>query len=246
MTAPGGLGDRARLPLMTDPVRIGVIGAGSFGQQHIRAYARNIGVEIVGIADRDADRARSVAARWGISNWYGDGLAMLRSCRPDGVSVATPAGHHLEPTLAALAQGCSVLLEKPVALSGVDVATIVDAAHASKGFVMPAHILRFAAPYIELRGRLHGGAIGTLLGISAVRDRGRGHAQLFPDIHPALMTAIPAEHRPRALAFGDTRCSRQFARARPQRRWPTDASVCVCRSCRWKRLVAPYQLADVR
>ena len=175
---------------MTEPVRIGVIGAGSFGQRHIRAYARNVGVEIVGIADCDADRAQSVAARWGISNWYEDGLTMLRSCRPDGVSVATPASHHLEPTLAALAQSCSVLLEKPVALSSVDVATIVDAAHASEGFVMPAHILRFAAPYIELRGRLRGGAIGTLLGVSAVRDRGRGHAQLFPDLHPALMTAI--------------------------------------------------------
>jgi predicted dehydrogenase len=29
-----------------------------------------------------------------------------------------------------------------------------------------------------------------VLGIATVRDRGRDHAQLFPDVHPALMTAI--------------------------------------------------------
>jgi predicted dehydrogenase len=34
------------------------------------------------------------------------------------------------------------------------------------------------------------GEIGRILGIATVRDRARNHERLFPDVHPALMTAI--------------------------------------------------------
>ena len=55
---------------------------------------------------------------------------------------------------------------------------------------MPAHILRFAAPYVSLRARVAEGAIGRLLAIDSNRDRSRDHIQLYPDVHPALMTLI--------------------------------------------------------
>jgi predicted dehydrogenase len=65
-----------------------------------------------------------------------------------------------------------------------------EADEASAGFVMPAHILRFAAPYIALRNRVQDGSIGQLLGIAAVRDRDRDHVRLYGDVHPALMTLV--------------------------------------------------------
>jgi predicted dehydrogenase len=101
---------------MTARVRIGVIGVGRFGELHLSAYARQE-VEVVGVADRDRERARSVAERFGVARWFGDGAELVADCRPDGVSVVTPGRDHLEPTLTALSQGCSVLLEKPVATS---------------------------------------------------------------------------------------------------------------------------------
>src|SRR2546428_819347 len=175
---------------MTAPLRIGVIGVGDFGERHINAFARQVGVTIVAVADRDGERAQAVATRWGVEQWFADGAELIAACRPDGVSVVTPGRHHREPTLVALAHGCSVLLEKPVATSGLDIAAIETAAEGSTAFVMPAHILRFAAPYVALRARVRDGVVGRLLGISARRDRSRSHARLYPDIHPALMTAI--------------------------------------------------------
>src|SRR5262249_57619177 len=68
---------------------------------------------------------------------------------------------------------------------GIDAAAI-----ASSAFVMPAHILRFAPPYVSLKARVAGGAIGRLLAIHSNRDRSRDHLQLYPDVHPALMTLI--------------------------------------------------------
>ncbi len=171
-------------------LRVGVIGVGDFGERHLRAYARQPGVTIVAVADKNAEHARAVAAHWGVQRWFADGAALIESCRPDGVSVVTPGFDHLEPTLAALDSGCAVLLEKPVAMSSGEVAIIEAAVEGSAAFVMPAHILRFTAPYIALHARVRAGAVGRLLGISSSRDRGRGHARLYADVHLALMTSI--------------------------------------------------------
>jgi predicted dehydrogenase len=175
---------------MTAPLRIGVIGAGNFAQRHLEAYARQDGVTVVAVADIDRQRAEAVAARWGIDQWFGDASELIAACSPDGVSIVTPASQHREPTLAALAADCGVLLEKPVATTSAEVAVIESAAQVSSGFVMPAHILRFAAPHAELQARVRKGSLGQLLGISTVRDRSRDHERLFPDLHPALMTTI--------------------------------------------------------
>lgn len=175
---------------MSEPLRIAVVGAGAFGERHLAAYARQPGVELVAVADRDGGRARDVAARWGVPAAFDDAAALLEAVAPDGISVVTPGAHHVEPAVAALERGCSVLLEKPAATRGADVAAIARAAERSDGIVVPAHILRFAKPYEALRERVRSGAIGTPLGLAARRDRSRAHARAYADVHPALMTMI--------------------------------------------------------
>lgn len=175
---------------MTRPLRVGVIGTGNFGARHIAAYARRHDVDLVGVVDRDAERAAAAAKRWEIDRWFTETADLLSAFRLDGVSVVTAGSSHLQPSLAALADGCSVLLEKPLTLSSRDADELREAERRSTAFVMPAHILRFAGPYQELVARVHAGEIGRVLGIATVRDRGRDHERLFPDVHPALMTAI--------------------------------------------------------
>jgi predicted dehydrogenase len=145
---------------------------------------------VIGLADYDVRRAEAVAVRYGVERWFASGEELLEACEPDGVSVVTPGAQHLEITLRALERGTAVLLEKPVALSSADANAIAAAAQASAAFVMPGHILRFAAPYVELAARVREGAIGSVLAISSVRDRPRSHEVLYPDVHPAFMTMI--------------------------------------------------------
>jgi predicted dehydrogenase len=175
---------------MTRQLRVGVIGVGSFGARHVEAYARQPDVSLVAVADRDPQRAEAVAGRWAVPAWFTDGAEMLADCLPDGVSVVTPGAHHVEPTATALAHGCSVLLEKPIAMTSSEACELQSAVRRSGAFVMPAHILRFSQPHIALRSRVRNGELGRVLGVSAQRDRGRDHARRYPDVHPALMTAI--------------------------------------------------------
>jgi predicted dehydrogenase len=175
---------------MTPELRVGVIGVGDFGERHLEAYAQQPGVEVVAVADRDADRARTVAERWGVARWYTEADDLLAECDPVGVSVVTPGAFHLAPSLAALARGTAILLEKPIAMSGDEVGQLVAQTEASTAFVVPAHVLRFTEPYPEFRARVREGSVGRMLGISARRERGADHERLFPGVHPALMTMV--------------------------------------------------------
>jgi predicted dehydrogenase len=168
---------------------VAVVGAGAFGALHAHAFARNPDCILVAIVDHDGSRATRLADEVGATahDDLGDALA---SSEIDAVSIVTSGAFHLDPTRAALTAGASVLLEKPVVLSSADGRALREAADAAAGFVMPAHILRFAAPYRELHHRVRSGEIGAPRALSFRRHRGVDHDTRFPDIHPVLMTMV--------------------------------------------------------
>lgn len=175
---------------MSEPVRVAVVGLGEFGLLHLEAYLRNPQCEVVAVVGRDASKTEAIAARYGIVRWFTSTLEMMEALAPAAVSVVTAGAHHLEPTAQALAAGASVLLEKPVALSVDDAEQLRRMAESATGFVMPAHVLRFADPYKEVKRRIESGRLGTVLSMAFRRHRPRDHDARFPDVHPVFMTAI--------------------------------------------------------
>ncbi|MDR3708023.1 MAG: Gfo/Idh/MocA family oxidoreductase [Capsulimonadaceae bacterium] len=98
-------------------LRVAVIGLGPIGNLHSRIYLENPQVELVGICDRNPDRAREAGEKYAVPS-FTDAAGMLRAFSPDLVSVATGgyeySSDHYEPTMQALAAGCHVLCEKPI------------------------------------------------------------------------------------------------------------------------------------
>ncbi len=98
-------------------LRVGVIGLGPIGNLHADIYRADPLAELVGVCDRDKDRADTAAARLGVPAFY-DAPAMLSVLRPDLCSVTTGGyeygSDHYEPTMQALGAGCHVLGEKPI------------------------------------------------------------------------------------------------------------------------------------
>lgn len=117
---------------MSETLRGGVIGAGVFGGYHARQYARLPGVTFAGVYDTHPDRAARVAMPLG-GRAFADLDHLLAEV--DVVTVASPATHHADQALAAIAAGKHVYIEKPIAI-GVAEAEKVRAAAARAGVVV--------------------------------------------------------------------------------------------------------------
>jgi predicted dehydrogenase len=99
---------------VTQLLRAGVAGAGSFGRHHARIYAESEGITLAGVFDLHLDRAQAVAEPHG-ARGFEDLDALLAEV--DVLTVASPATTHAGLALAALAAGKSVYVEKPIAVS---------------------------------------------------------------------------------------------------------------------------------
>lgn len=150
-------------------VPVAVVGAGWFGRKHALALAGIGAAELVGITDVDLDRAERVAAEAG-TRAYPDLDAMLRGARPRLVTIATPESLHLEPALTALAAGCDLFVEKPLATSGADARAIADAAARHGRRLAVGHLLRFEESHVQLADRVRAGELGDVRYVYARRN----------------------------------------------------------------------------
>ena len=110
-----------------DKVRMAIIGAGIWGENHARIYNAHPFATTVAICDMDIERARAAAARVGVSRVYEDYNRMLDEVDCDAVAVVTPDFAHAAPAIAAANHKKHVLIEKPIATTREDTFQILDA-----------------------------------------------------------------------------------------------------------------------
>ena len=68
--------------------RVGVVGCGKVASTHASAWRRLAASELVGVCDRNLDRAKALAARFGVRG-YGDLAEMIETERLEILSVCT-------------------------------------------------------------------------------------------------------------------------------------------------------------
>jgi len=151
-------------------IKYGVIGLGWFGEKHCEALADLPGVELSSLCTRTPERLTEVAQKFGVSRSFRDYHEMLADPDLDAVSIVTMWDQHTEPTLAALAAGKHVFLEKPMAATVADCRRIVDAADASDRAFMVGHICRFNPRYAAAKAEIDTGRLGRILSMYARRN----------------------------------------------------------------------------
>jgi len=131
---------------MDKTVRIGIVGAGVFGNYHANKAAQNTLVDFVGLYDLNKDCADATAHKHGVRPFhtYED---MLGRC--DAIVVAAPAQHHGEMALQALKANKHCLIEKPIASSLEAAQEILDLS-ARDLIVQVGHQERFVVKAIGL------------------------------------------------------------------------------------------------
>jgi predicted dehydrogenase len=129
-------------------IRAGVVGTGHMGQYHVLVYAELPDVDLVGVADIDADRARTVAAGYD-TRAFGDHRELIG--RVDVVSVAVPTEQHFHVTRDLLEAGISVLVEKPMAPTLEEARALFAIANRTGAILHVGHVERFNGAVDELK-----------------------------------------------------------------------------------------------
>ncbi|NOG50728.1 MAG: Gfo/Idh/MocA family oxidoreductase [Chloroflexi bacterium] len=107
--------------------RIGIIGAGHYGEQHARALAQIDRAVVTAASRTHADALRDFTGRYG-GTGYTDYAQLLRDPAVDAVVIATPHHLHTNIAVAAAQAGKHILLEKPMAPTLAECQQIADAA----------------------------------------------------------------------------------------------------------------------
>jgi len=143
------------------PLRMAVIGMGRVGELHARAIAGSQHAKLAAVCDSDAERRRAAAERFGVAV-YESVEQMLATESLDAVTIATPDHLHVEPALLAIARGCHVFCEKPLAADADEAARVVEAAERRGVSLGVDYNRRFGFGYRTAKELVDTGAIGGL------------------------------------------------------------------------------------
>ncbi|MGI3224175.1 Gfo/Idh/MocA family oxidoreductase [Streptomyces sp. GTA36] len=145
-------------------VRVGVIGAGWIGLEHIRRLTDTVaGAKVTAVTDIDAARAEEAAARVG-ARVLADGAELIVAEDVDAVLVTSWGPTHAEHVLNAIAAGKPVFCEKPLATTAEDCLRIVEAERAhGRRLVQVGFMRRYDAGYRQMKEVLACGSIGAPL-----------------------------------------------------------------------------------
>lgn len=143
-------------------IKIGVIGCGHWGPNHIRVFSQLAGSEVVMCADPDADRIKAVQKIYPGAEGVADYGQIIGNPKIDAVCVASPTDTHARITKEALSAGKHVLCEKPLALDPEECRQLDLLARTQKKILMVGHVFLFNAGIVWLKAYIQSGELGDI------------------------------------------------------------------------------------
>jgi myo-inositol 2-dehydrogenase / D-chiro-inositol 1-dehydrogenase len=158
---------------MSGKLRVGVIGTGMMGIEHINNLKLMPEVEITALADPTASMLSRAKSLLGVAAHtvalYDDGAALIASGKVDAVVIASPNHTHLDVLQPVFQTDLHVLCEKPLCTTPHDAAVVVDQADRHKAVFWVGMEYRFMPPAARFISRVHGGDVGRLVMV-AIRE----------------------------------------------------------------------------
>ncbi len=141
-------------------LRVAFIGAGRIADLHALGYRDSADAKLYAVCDADAEVAARRAQEWGAKRHCTDYRELLADPKVDALEVLTPHHLHEEMSVAALAAGKHVSLQKPMARTLAEADAIAAAAAASDRVFRVFENYRYYPPYVRAKELLEQGAVG--------------------------------------------------------------------------------------
>jgi predicted dehydrogenase len=159
---------------MAKELRVGVIGLGWPGTEHLKNYKRLSGVTVTALCDLQKGLLAERATEHDVPRTYTSYKRMLTGADVDAVSIAVPNDLHAPMALAALKAGKHVLCEKPPAMTAAQATQMAAAAKKGGCTLMYALCQRFSGESLALKAYIDAGDLGEIQFARAVYHRRRG------------------------------------------------------------------------
>ena len=124
-----------------------MVGAGSFGKNHLRVIHKSPHAELAGVFDTDTARASEVAAPYSCRVF---GSLDELAAHADAAVIATPTVTHSEIGCLLMERGLDVMVEKPIADTLTGARALVETAHRHGKILQVGHLERFNPAIIAL------------------------------------------------------------------------------------------------
>ncbi|WP_405621422.1 Gfo/Idh/MocA family oxidoreductase [Streptomyces sp. NBC_00076] len=146
-------------------VRVGVIGAGNMGADHVNTLHRHVsGAAVTMVADTDQERAATVTDPVPGARATDDPYGLIADPAVDAVVIASHDTTHADLTVAAVRAGKPVLCEKPLAPTPAECVRVVrEERHMGGRLISLGFMRRFDPAYTELRDAIADGVCGSPL-----------------------------------------------------------------------------------
>lgn len=145
-------------------LRVGVIGCGGMGKDHIRRLTDRIqGAEVVAVSDVFEESAKAAAAICG-AKVYTDANDLIHDDDVDAVFIVSPGFAHVESLLEAIKVGKRIFCEKPLCTTSEDCLKVVQAEEAAgKHLIQLGFMRRYDKGYVQVKEALATGEYGQPL-----------------------------------------------------------------------------------
>ncbi len=129
-------------------LRIGVIGGGHMGRNHVRNLSEDKRFDLVGIYDTNSQQSKELASKY--NTFAFDSLEDLLE-KSEAVIIAVPSSIHKEVAIKVADHNVHALVEKPLATTSSDAKAIVDCFNVKGLKLAVGHIERFNPVFRELK-----------------------------------------------------------------------------------------------
>ncbi|MEW6360326.1 MAG: Gfo/Idh/MocA family oxidoreductase [Planctomycetota bacterium] len=159
---------------MAKKVKVGIIGLGWPGREHLKGYMACGDVQVTALCDKNEQLLKQQAEAVGVFDTYSDHKEMLKKADMDAVSVCLPNFLHCPISMDALKAGKHVFCEKPPAMNAAEAQKMASLAAKKKRLMMYALCQRFSIQAKYVRSLVDKGELGDIYFGKAGYIRRRG------------------------------------------------------------------------